>query len=146
MDSPVGTIQRIQDTQDGRRLTVAVDVSVACPRCAAGKGCGAGIFSGRERIQTVDALTNEQITLAVGDRVQLRLVEASVLSAALIVYGIPLLGALVAAAVAYGLRLSDAAAALAAISGLATGVLLGRWQLARPDCLSRFVPQVEKRL
>lgn len=146
MDSPVGTIQTIQDTHDGRRLTVAIDVSVACARCAAGKGCGAGIFGRRERMQTVDAVANEQMTLAVGDTVQLRLVEASLLNAALIVYGIPLLGALAGAAVAYGLRLGDVAAALAAIGGLATGMLLGRWRLARPDCLSRFVPQVEKRL
>lgn len=146
MDNPVGTIQSINNAHDGRRLTVAVDVSVACPRCAAGKGCGAGIFTGREQTRTVDAVADEQLSLAVGDSVQLRLAETSLLNAAFIVYGIPLVGALGAAALAYGLRLGDAAAALASISGLAVGVLVGRWRLARPNCLHQFVPRVEKRI
>ena len=146
MDNPVGTIQTIDNGQDEHRLTVAVDVSIACPRCAAGKGCGAGIFNGRERNRTVDAVADQSLALEVGDTVQLRLTETSLFSAASIVYGIPLTGALGAAALAYGLRLGDAAAAVAALVGLGLGVLIGRWRLARPNCLNRFVPRVEERL
>jgi len=146
MDNPVGTIQSIHNAYDGRRFTVAVDVSVACPRCAAGKGCGAGIFTGRRQTQSVDAIADEPLSLAVGDSVQLQLVETSLLNAAFIVYGIPLAGALGAAALAYVLRLGDAAAALAAVFGLTVGVLVGRWRLARPSCLHQFVPRVEKRI
>lgn len=146
MDNPVGTIRTIDNGLDEYRVTVAVDVSVACARCAAGKGCGAGIFSGRERTRTVAAVADQSLTLAVGDTVQLQLTETSLLSAAAIVYGIPLAGALGAAALAYGVRLGDAAAAAAALGGLGLGVLVGRWWLARPNCLNRFVPRVQERL
>lgn len=146
MDNPVGTIQTIDYGPDEHRLTVAVDVSTACPRCAAGKGCGAGIFSGRERTRRVDAVANQSQILAVGDTVQLQLTETSLLSAASFVYGIPLAGALGAAALAYGLRLGDAAAAVAALVGLGLGVLIARWRLAEPNCLRRFVPRVQEKL
>jgi positive regulator of sigma E activity len=146
MDNPVGTIRAIHETHAGRRFTVVVDAAVACPRCAAGKGCGAGLFTGQPRQRVVEATAGQSDKLAVGDTVQLRPAAANLFSGALIVYGLPLCGALAGTALAYGLRLGDSAAAAAAIAGLAAGVALGRWRLRQTDCLQSFVPHVEKRL
>jgi sigma-E factor negative regulatory protein RseC len=146
MDNPVGKIQAIQATPDGQRLTVSVDGGAVCPRCAAGNGCGAGLFSGSEQTRVIEAKAAKDLVLAVGDNVRLRLAAANLLSAALIVYGLPLLGILFGAAVAYGLRLGDSAAVIAAFGGAVLGIVLGRRRLGRADCLQNFVPQVEERL
>lgn len=146
MDNPVGKIQSIRETPDGPRLTVAVDAGVACPRCAAGKGCGAGLLAGPEKLRMVEAQAANQLTLSVGDTVRLQLSAANLLSAALIVYGLPMLGVLLGAALAFWLRLGDMAAAMVAITGAVIGVVLGRQRLARSGCLQNFVPQVQERL
>jgi sigma-E factor negative regulatory protein RseC len=146
MDTPVGKIRSIHATPDGLRLTVSVDAVVACPRCAAGKGCGAGLLSGPEQIRVIEAQAAEHLSLAVGDTVRLRMAASDLLLAALIVYGLPLLGLLAGAALAYGLGLGDAAAAGVALGGAGLGVILGRRRLGRGKCLQNFVPQVEARL
>lgn len=146
MNHPTGTIQSIQTGAQGPRAIVKVDARAACPRCAAGKGCGAGLFGDTGREATVEALIGSDMRLDPGDAVQLRLAPAGLLGAAATVYGLPLLGALVAAGVAWLLRLGDAAAAMLAIPGLLTGFLLGRARLKRVDCINDLVPTVEKKL
>ena len=146
MDNPTGKIQSLIASNGNVRAVVEVDVSKACPRCAAGKGCGAGLFTGSGRIRRVEAIVGEHISLAEGDSVELSLASDNLLQAALIVYGIPLFGAIAAAGLAYLLQLGDSAAAVAAVVGLFSGLLVGRWRLSRGECLENFVPYVEKRL
>jgi hypothetical protein len=55
-------------------------------------------------------------------------------------------GAVTAAGLAYLLQMGDSAAAVAAVLGLGFGLLIGRWQLRRGECIENFVPYVEKRL
>ena len=86
------------------------------------------------------------MSLAEGDSVELVLASDNLLKAALIVYGMPLFGAITAAGLAYLLQLGDSVAALAALTGLVIGLLIGRWLLSRGECLENFVPYVEKRL
>ncbi len=114
------------DRADGARAIVDIEVAAACPRCAAGKGCGAGLIS--------------------NDLVEIALAPDNLLRAAAIVYGLPMLGAVAAAALAYVLSLGDAAAAVAALAGLSAGFAIGRWRLRRISCLRRFVPSVQRRL
>jgi len=128
------------------RAIVEVDVRAVCPRCAAGKGCGAGIFNGTEKRRSVQAQVSDNMILHKGDSVELQLAPASVLAAAGTVYGLPLLGALLAAAAAWFLRLGDAAAAAAAVLGLAGGFMLGRWKLQRRECIGDLMPTVGKKL
>jgi sigma-E factor negative regulatory protein RseC len=146
MSNPVGTIQSLQIDESVVRAIVEVDVREACPRCAAGKGCGAGLFSGVESKRTVEALVDSDISLGRGDTVELRLAGNNLLAASFLVYGLPLLGAIVAAGIAYLLRLGDLAAALAAIAGLVSGFFVGRHKLHRAGCIDEFVPHVEKLL
>jgi sigma-E factor negative regulatory protein RseC len=146
MDNPTGKIHSLVADNDGVRAIVEVDVGQSCPRCAAGKGCGAGLFAGDNRMRRVEAMVSEHLTLAKGDDVEISLASSNLLVAALIVYGIPLFGAISAAAIAYLFQLGDAAAASAALLGLVAGLLVGRWSLSRKECLANFVPYIEKRL
>lgn len=134
------------DSNDGVRAVVAVEVITACPRCAAGKGCGAGFLAGHGSERQVEASIRSGIQVATDDIVEISLAPDKLLHAAMIVYGLPMLGAATGAAIAFALSLGDAAAAVAALLGLAAGLAVGRWRLRRETCLNRFVPTVERRI
>lgn len=134
------------DGSDGARAVVRVEAAVTCPRCAAGKGCGAGLFGSDSGARQVEASIRPGVEIAVSDEVEIALAPDSLLRAALIVYGLPMLGAVVGAAAAFAMSLGDAAAAMAAIVGLACGLALGRWRLGKAACLREFLPMVEGRV
>ena len=147
MDHPRGTVVLLErgDTEAVRAF-VDVDRSVACPRCAAGKGCGAGILDAGSSTRRVEASVPEGMVLAVGDRVAVSLLPENLLAAASIAYGLPLAGAVLGAAVGLYLAAGDVPAALAASVGLAGGILAARQRLSRRACLRRFVPVVSARV
>ncbi len=132
----------ISVAQDHLSATVEVDAAVVCSRCASGRGCGAGVFGSDARARRFDAPVVGNIRLHEGDEVRIELAPKSVLNAALIVYGIPLVTALAATGVAFFTGLPDSWAVLAAIAGLAAGVLLGHRWLQRSSCLRQFTPAI----
>ena len=144
MDNPKGRVLSLVDSVDGVRAIVAVEVASVCPRCAAGRGCGAGIFTAGSGDRQVEASVRSGLDIAVNDVVEISLAPDNLLQAAIIVYGLPMLGAIVAAAIAYMLSLGDAAAAIAALLGLSTGLVVGRWRLRQTSCMEQFVPTVER--
>jgi len=144
MDNPTGRVLSLVDSPDGARAVVAVQDLPACPRCAAGKGCGAGVFAVSDGERKVEARVPTNLVVSVADVVELSLAPDNVLRAAAIVYGIPLLGALAGAVIAYGARAGDVGAAGAALLGLAVGLFFSRQKLRQADCLRRFIPTVEK--
>ena len=131
MKNPSGKVLSLVDSIDGVRAIVVVEVAAACPRCATGKGCGAGIFAVGGSDRQVEASVRSGLDIAVDDVVE-------------IVYGLPMLGAIAGAAIAYVLVLGDAAAAMAALLGLGAGLAIGRWRLRQTNCLRRFTPSVER--
>lgn len=146
MDNPTGRIVSLVDSDNGARAVVVVEVAAACPRCAAGKGCGAGLLTGDGGERQVEASIRAGLSLATGDIVEISLAPDNLLHAAIIVYGLPMLGAAIGAVIAFGLSLGDAAAAIAALLGLGCGLLISRWRLQQESCLSRFVPTIERRV
>ena len=146
METPEGKVVGIIRDAAGERVIVDVDAAAACPRCAAGRGCGAGILQGSGKTRRVEAMIDSGVTLREGDMVRLQLEGSSVLKASAIVYGIPLAGAAVGAAGAYLLGLGDAGASVLAIAGLAAGFIVGRRHLQRRDCLAAFTPTAVGRL
>jgi sigma-E factor negative regulatory protein RseC len=150
MNEPQGRIlELLRDgggESDGVLALIEVDTEAVCPRCAEGRGCGAGIFSGAGRVRRVEARIPHGLDVAVGDVVRVVLAPEQVLRAAMIVYGIPLAGAAVGALGAYQLGLGDAGAALLALVGLATGLSIGKSRLRRQDCLARFTPSISGRV
>jgi sigma-E factor negative regulatory protein RseC len=106
-------------------VIVQPDQPVACARCAAGRGCGAGVFS--RTVGTISVTMAEDAPLpANGERVNLVLESGGLLRGAGIVYGLPLAGALFAAPLAAAAVESDAAVAVAALVGLIVGALVAR--------------------
>ena len=144
MNNPTGRVLSLVDSPDGAHAIVAVDDLPACPRCAAGKGCGAGVIAMRDGERNVEAKVPANSAIKVADVVELSLAPDNVLRAAAIVYGIPLVGALAGAALAYGYRAGEAGAAISALLGLAVGLVISRQRLRRADCLRRFTPTIEK--
>jgi sigma-E factor negative regulatory protein RseC len=145
MENPVGKVLSLVDRPDGACALVAVHNAPVCARCAAGKGCGAGLLPMSNGARHVEASIPDGLSIAVNDTVEVSLAPASVLRAAVVVYGIPLLGALTAAAVAYSASLHDAGAAVAALLGLAAGLVISRSRLRKTSCLRSFTPSIERR-
>jgi sigma-E factor negative regulatory protein RseC len=143
MDSPVG---RIVSVVDGH-ATVSVDTAAACARCAAGKGCGAGLLAGSDRSRLIDVELGPGLDVRPGDEVVLTLEPSHLLRAAMLAYGLPLAGVVVAVGIAWYLNrtLSDHLAVALAVAGLAAGVLFGRHFLNRDGCLKNLVPTISER-
>ena len=144
MKNPTGKVLSVVDRAGAAHAIVAVEVASACPRCAQGKGCGAGVFAAGGGDREVEAVVRAGLNIAVDDIVEISLAPDNLLQAALIVYGLPLLGAIGGAAIAYTLSLGDAAAAVAALLGLGAGLFVSRWRLRQTSCLHRFTPSVER--
>lgn len=127
---------------DGRHVVVEVNASV-CARCAAGRGCGAGVFSAATGKRRVSANLSAGSAVQAGDVVAISMSRKSVLAAASIVYGYPLAGAAFGAMLGAAGSTGDLAAALCALAGMITGALLARYRLGRHRCLRQFVPSVQ---
>ena len=143
MDSPVATITSISNGV----ATVTVSRSVACARCAAGKGCGAGLLGGNPKPVSLQVPLPEEMGLRAGDQVCLELSPESLLKASFLVYGLPLVGvvtALLIGRLVVG-PLPDTSAIGLAIVGLLTGLVVGRARIGRNRCLERFVPAISGR-
>jgi sigma-E factor negative regulatory protein RseC len=146
MDIPRGTVVSLVSNAGDMQATIDVDVTTTCPRCASGKGCGAGILAAGSGVRRIQVLVDPNLGLEEGDVVNLTLAPQNVLRAALIVYGLPMAGAIIGVGIAYTLSLGDTGAALAALTGLATGMLSGRWRLRQTSCLRQFVPKIGRAL
>jgi sigma-E factor negative regulatory protein RseC len=140
MESPVGKIVSIGQG----KATVEVARTAACPRCAAGKGCGAGLLSGSRRAALLEVPLSPHLKVGEGDQVRLSLEPAHLLRASLLVYGLPLAGIVLMLVAGWLIArpLSDPEAVLYAGIGLAAGFFVGRWQLNRRNCLKQFVPKI----
>ena len=143
MDNPTGRVVSLVDNRSGARAVVEFDTAAACPRCAAGKGCGAGLLQpgGRRQIEVV---VPDDMHPMVDDRVEVSLAPRNLLQAAVTVYGFPLTGGLAGAAFAYALVLGDTAAAVAALLGVGAGLAASRWRLRQGPCLGSFTPTIER--
>ena len=146
MDTATGTVRAVIAREHGQRAIVDVDVAAACARCAAGKGCGAGLLGGQGRVRQVEAALGPGIEVAAGDRVEIALRPRDLLHAAVVVYVPPLGGGALGAALAYGIAGSDMSTAAATLIGMGLGILASRLYLKRTVCLERYTPAIERAL
>ncbi len=146
MQSPRGRILNLYHETAPPHALVEVRASLGCARCAAGKGCGAGVVGGDGKAQRIEAVIAGGVDVREGDEVRVELAPNNVLEAAFVVYGLPLAGAVTGAALAHAANSGDGWAAIAAGLGLAAGVAAGRLRLRQAVCLRRFTPVVTARL
>lgn len=111
---------------DGNVAWVRCETQSGCARCAAGQGCGGGLFSRllRGRLQELPIAT--EITVQPGDWVLIGLSTSAVQNASLLLYGCPLAGLLVGAISGSLVAPGD----LVSLAGMAAGLASGLW-LAR---------------
>lgn len=146
MKNPEGQVVSISDDPSGAVAIVEVTAEIACERCQAGKGCGAGLLGSQSGDRRVSARVAAELNIHRGDRVSISLQPQHLLRAAAIVYGYPLLGGVLAAIVALLFGLDDTMAAFAALAGLVAGIGLARWQVQSSHCLRQFTPVIVARL
>jgi sigma-E factor negative regulatory protein RseC len=145
VDRPEGRILSIDTVSRPPRAVVEITSSIQCARCAAGKGCGAGIVADTGGRRRIDAVLAGNLAVRPGDRVTVELAPDRLLGAATVVYGLPLAGAVTGAAGAYVAGLGEPGAAVLVLAGIAGGAAFGRLRLQRAGCLRRFVPIVTGR-
>jgi sigma-E factor negative regulatory protein RseC len=126
--------------------TVAVEPASACARCAAGRGCGAGLLQ-KGRTRLIRVRVADGLDLAPGDCVRLELKPLHLLRAAWLAYGLPLLAMVmsVAAATAMAGPVSDIGVMAFGAAGLAAGLIAGRRILRREGCLQHLTPVASER-
>jgi sigma-E factor negative regulatory protein RseC len=127
--------------------TVSVNATAACARCAAGRGCGAGLLQKRRK-RLIRVNVAPGLALKVGDPVRLELAPRHLMRAAWLAYGLPLATMLIAVGAASALVDSgnELVAVLFGAGGLFTGTWTGRRILAKDDCLSRIMPTACERI
>jgi sigma-E factor negative regulatory protein RseC len=146
MNQVQGKVVSVSVSGGASSAFLEIDPLAACPRCANGRGCGAGVFATTGGPRRIDALVAPGLSVVPGERVALELEPRSLLRAALIVYGLPLTGAVSGALLAWLAGSGDGVAAGAALAGLALGLALGRRRLGQASCLRDFTPVVTKHL
>ncbi|MGB5579404.1 MAG: SoxR reducing system RseC family protein [Woeseia sp.] len=138
MDTPTAEILSI----DGHSAVLRVAGVPACARCAAGKGCGAGLLGADAAPRELRLSLPPGIHFRRGDTVRLALRPARLLQASLYAYGLPLLAlTLVPLLVNWAVGpLGDATLAVVALAAITVAVLAGRRLLARERCLDHLTP------
>jgi sigma-E factor negative regulatory protein RseC len=141
VQSPVAEVLAVS----AGRAHVSV-ASVACPRCAAGRGCGAGLLAASARNTHIEIRVSDEIELAPGDQVTLSVAGADLLRAAACAYGLPLAGTV--GALAFGQTMMgavpDSLAVWIAAAGLLAGWLAGRRILQRGSGSLQLRPEIIK--
>lgn len=133
MEAPAvtGRVAALVEDAGTLEADIAVATKLACARCRAGRGCGAGLpgVGGGERVLRVAVPRGVELTA--GDPVTLRISGPALLAAAAIAYGLPLAGLLLGALLGHLLVPGDAGAVLAALAGLLAGAGFARRRAAR---------------
>lgn len=114
----------------GETAWVHCESQAGCARCAAGEGCGAGLFAKllRGRLQELPVHIPPELAGRIGadDWVLLGLSVSAVQNASFLLYGLPLAGLLLGTVAGSQLLAGDAGAFIGAVAGLGGGLWLAR--------------------
>lgn len=124
------------------RITVRLGGTGGCARCAAGRGCGAGLFGKLLRRRPVELEFDNQVGARTGQAVIVGVPEALYLGLVFRFYLMPLLAGLAGAAAGHYLGVvfgADTAGgdALTLLAAVAAGAAALRWTRNRP---AEFLP------
>ena len=142
MDTVQGTVLSITAVNNEPQAELDVDPAAICARCAAGKGCGAGLFGSSSQNRRITARLAKGLDVRPGQLVEVAMGPAGILKTATTAYGYPLVGGLAGTAAARVFELGDAAAAVGALAGLFSGFLVARRRLRQDGCLRDLHPVI----
>jgi len=142
MESAIGKISALTDIV----ATVEVRAPIACQRCAAGKGCGAGIFQTSDQPREIQVRIPVGLSVRLGDTIELTIGRKFLLRAAMLAYGLPLMTMMSFLGLAWILpgNPGDGTGIVIAASGLVVGLVIGRQILGRDSVCEQFVPTLAK--
>lgn len=125
---------------------VRCETQSGCARCAAGQGCGGGLFSRllRGRLQELPVTT--EIAVQPGDWVLIGLSTSAVQNASALLYGCPLAGLLAGTIIGSQLSPGDATTLIGLAAGLAAGLVLAHRLATRLAGKSALQPVLLRRL
>lgn len=142
MDTVHGTVLSVTHLNDVSQAILDVDPQQICARCAAGKGCGAGVFGSGAQRRQLTARVTDGLDVREGQTVEVAMGPGRILKTASTAYGYPLVGGLAGTAAARVAELGDTAAAVAALAGLFSGFLVARRRLRQHACLRDLQPVI----
>lgn len=116
---------------------------LACRRCADGKGCGAGLWSGLSgrRSHRLPARV-ELPDIRPGDDVVLGIEEGALIQVAVYLYAVPLVCMLGCASAVHMIAANEQWTVLSALVGLTAGFAVSRWLSSRAESESRYHPLI----
>ena len=132
---------RVVDLDD-QSITVTVSAESACPRCAAGKGCGAGLLGSSRGDTRLQLPRPSGRRILIGDAVEISLQSERLLWASMLAYGLPLV-LLVAALLVLRLlapSASETTQVLTAATVVGASVAGARHYLRNQQCMQRLTP------
>lgn len=140
METAIGRISELNN----RVATVLVESPVACARCAAGKGCGVGIFQDSDQRREIQVEIPAGLSVREGESIELTIGPKYLLRAAMLAYGLPLLAMVLSLGLAWMLagNPGDGIGLLLATFGLGAGLVAGRRIMNRDSICKQFVPAV----
>jgi sigma-E factor negative regulatory protein RseC len=141
MNDPSATVR---DVSPGRAEVIVE--RRACPRCATGRGCGAGLIAGKGSDIALTVPVADGLDVAPGDSVALSLERGLLSRGVLVLYGLPLSGLVGGAGIAALIGAGDAVAVVSITLGLVGGLAAGRRVARGDDCLSSLRPTATLRL
>ncbi len=124
-----GIVCELRRTAFGALAQVRVEAVRSCPRCAAGRGCGAGLIARRSRVARVDVPCGAESGFEIGQPVTVSVAGRPLFRIALAAYGLPLAGIVLGSGAAWLAGVGESFAILAAAGGLAGGAGLARCRL-----------------
>lgn len=141
MDTTAGSIVSIK----ANLATISV-AAAGCPRCAAGRGCGAGLFSAATQPVLFEMPLEKGHDFNVGDAVTLSLASSTLVRAALFAYGLPLAGTILALLLGWLVLapMNDLVAVMVAFAGLLAGFLAASYRLRGKSLQQQFVPSMTR--
>lgn len=145
VQAPYGQVIAVFDRGGRQSARVRISTAIACARCEAGKGCGAGILGKRERDREIEARLAPGLMVAVGDTVDIVMQSTRLLQAAVIAYGYPLAAGLAGAGIAMTLGADDAVAAGVTLLSLFCGYFAAKLRLATGRCAEGMTPLITRR-
>jgi sigma-E factor negative regulatory protein RseC len=130
----------------GTSATVVVSSPLACRRCAAGKGCGAGIFQDAAQSRQICVEIPPDMVVQVGDNIEIAIASRHLLRAAMLAYALPLMTMLISLGALWALSDTpgDGQGIVIAVSGLAAGFAVSRWLLKQESVCEQFVPVIRE--
>jgi len=139
------TEQAIVTRRDGKQVELKIKQESACGQCELNQGCGTGALGRLLGHRSRPLVIATDRDLHAGDRLLLGFSESALVTASLMIYGLPLLGMVIAGLIAAIVDAPEGLVTLASIVGFFLGFKSAVYfsKLLEHDLLSPYIIDVQ---